>query len=95
MHAPRSGSAPAFLNTSAANPLGPFGGYGQAMGLGTNLYGTTYSSAFDSTENVVPTARPAEEQAGRSNMSAFEAGYLHAATAMGMPPASYGAPSSS
>ena len=49
MHAPRSGSAPAFLNTSAANPLGPFGGYGQAMGLGTNLYGTTYSSAFDST----------------------------------------------
>ena len=49
MNAPRSGSAPAFLNTSAANPLGPFGGYGQAMGLGANLYGTTYSSAFDST----------------------------------------------
>ena len=49
MHAPRSGSAPAFLNTSAANPLGPFGGYGQAMGLGTNPYGTTYGSTFDST----------------------------------------------
>jgi hypothetical protein len=47
MNAPRTGSAPAFLKTSAANPLASFGNYGQAMGLGANLYGATYSSAFD------------------------------------------------
>ena len=55
-----------------------------------------YSAAA---EGVASSAQATGEQAGGSGLSAFEAGYLHAATAMGMragegtlPPTSYGGP---
>lgn len=47
MNAPRAGSAPAFLSAAAANPLGGYGGYG--AGLGPNLWGSPFGSAFDTT----------------------------------------------
>ena len=45
MNAPRAGSAPAFLNTAAANSVGGYGGY--VAGLGPNMYGRPYGSAFN------------------------------------------------
>ena len=44
VNAPRSGSAPAFLHTSAANPLG-YGGYGASMSTG--MYSSPYGPAFN------------------------------------------------
>ena len=43
LQAPRAGSAPAFLHTSA--PLGGYGGYGASMGHG--MYSSPYGTAFN------------------------------------------------
>lgn len=45
-NAPRAGSAPAYLNSSAANPLGGYGGYGTSMAH--SLYNTYGAHDFDS-----------------------------------------------
>lgn len=80
-NAPRAGSAPAFLDAGDAAGTESAAAYGQ-------MFGSAYSGVFPPAG--VGDAAGAAPGDPRQNLSAFEAGYLAAAGALGegMPPTS-------